>query len=146
METNFEIADGMSEELGQLRSAEQHINTPITDAAQDAIDIVHKRFKDQGPGWAPHKDPRSDDHPLLMDTMHLYDSIQANVEGSKAEVFSDCEYSNYQDQGTSTIPARPFLYVDSDVADEAEKTVGDFLFASGNSPFLSFLGQLIKEE
>jgi len=64
--------------------------------------------------WAPATaDARTADGSavfgLLFRTGFLYQSIQASVQGTQVTVFSDAPYAKHLQQGTTRMPARPFL-------------------------------------
>lgn len=75
-----------------------------------------------GTPWKPSK--KKQNHPLLQKTGRLRYSIhviRANSKGIKWG--SNLSYSNYQNKGTRTIPARQFIGMDRTVAAIIKKEV-----------------------
>jgi len=118
----FDIEDTATPLFEDLILAENNMSDPLKRAADEAIKSVHENFEAGGrPAWQPHK--KEVPWPLLMDTMSLYDSIDAEIHDKEVWVLSTEEYAPYQDLGTEHIPARPFLVIQNSDADEIEKII-----------------------
>lgn len=99
-------------------------NLPMEQIGEMLVDSVHRNFDEEGrpTSW----EPRQDDNPwpILNKTGHLYNSIHVTEVGTDfVNVDSDAFYGDWQDQGTSRIPARPFLVIQSEDEEAAQEII-----------------------
>lgn len=66
-------------------------------------------------------------HSLLELTGNLLDSIQWEVRGDEVVVGSNMVYAPTHQYGTDDVPARPFLGLSKDNADDVEQVILDFI-------------------
>ncbi len=104
--------------VARLRAPE-----PLLGAIGEAeVELSRERIEETkddplGGGWLPWADSTSRqrvrkgtaDLGLLYDTGELLESIHAAVEGNTVAIGSDVDYAIYLQDGTSKMPARPFL-------------------------------------
>jgi len=62
--------------------------------------------------------------PPLRKTNYMYDTIHYTLTEDSIDISSDAYYAEYQDKGTSHIPARPFFLLQT----EDEQQMEDLLF------------------
>lgn len=100
------------ERMGNLRPA-------FARAAIEVLDDAQQQFNDGGdPPWAPKKHPNG--LPLLVRKGTLKQSLQADAIGAVDDITggvrvgTNVAYAPFQQKGTATIPARPFLWRDDD--------------------------------
>lgn len=110
----------LEHQLGNLDEVMGSIGDMMIDGARAHID------SEADGSWPP---PAMDyGHPLLRDTDALYNGFEARVSGDSVTVDNSMFYADYQDQGTRTIPARPFMYLDDYMSDEAERLMDEYLW------------------
>lgn len=75
--------------------------------------------------WAPRKELKSDDHPLLIKSGALRQSIGWKLQGSDTVVIgTDRKYARYHQTGTKNMPARPVFPVkDGNLTPRVERKV-----------------------
>lgn len=99
---------------------------PMDAIGQLLVESVHQNFDQEGrpTAW----EPRQDDNPwpILRKTGDLYHSIHYSIVGDTVYVDEGVGYGTYHDQGTSRLPARPFLLVQ----DEDEQAIMDIIAQS----------------
>jgi len=125
---------GMDALLARLKKLESEIagdglRKRLLRAGIVVLKAATERIDAGGPGWAPNKTHT----PLLHRTGTLLRSLTANasgnitaIEGSTVEVGTNVEYARYLQEGTRNMEARPYLFIDDEVA----KSVRD-VFAQG---------------
>lgn len=124
---NFEIYDSeVFNQFNHLEEAAYHV--PLDEIGQLLVQSVHANFDAQGrpTQW----EGRQDDHPwpILIKTGALYNSIGYSVHGDGVSVDCGEPYGDYHDQGTSRIPARPFLLIQDEDANEIENMIWEHLW------------------
>lgn len=79
-------------------------------------------------------DPYDDGHPLLRKTGAMREGVHGQVsvsaEGFSVDITDDMDYANYIHEGTSRIPARPFMDIPEDILDRIESDIADQLFGN----------------
>jgi len=84
------------------------LHPALEEIGQLLVDSVHGTIDTEGHGdWDPPA--RDYGHPLLYDTGTLYNSIYYTAAGDSVTVDVGVSYGRFQNEGTSRIPARPFL-------------------------------------
>jgi len=113
-----------------LKKKFEDLGEPMSWIGEAYVQAVREHIDDQNGGsWAP---PAKDyGHPLLKDSLDLYNGISYSVSSDDQTVTidSDVDYAVYQDEGTATIPARPFLFIDRPMEDEAEQILNDYVWS-----------------
>lgn len=78
--------------------------------------------------WSPdYAATREPHHSLLIDTQNLLDSIAGQSSDGAATVGTDLVYGPAHQYGTDRIPARPFLGLSKDNADEINEAIKAWL-------------------
>ncbi len=91
------------------------VDQPIRQTSQDASEFVKTALlqsfdSEQNPygeAWKPLKHPRPGK--ILNLTGHLRDSFDISADPFSIDIKNTAEYSEFQDKGTNTIPARQFI-------------------------------------
>jgi phage gpG-like protein len=125
MGLEFSITENMTAAVHDI--IERGENLPMDEIAQFLVESVHQNFDAEGrpDPWAPRAEsPYDDGHPILRDSGSLYESIYAStISQDEITVTSNLEYAEYNDQGTSRMPARPFFLMQDSDADEIENII-----------------------
>lgn len=121
---NINIDDFEVQELfHHLEYQAEHLDDAMNEIGQLMVDSVRANFEAGGrpEAW----EPRLVDvpWPILRKTGNLYNSIHYSVYGDNVDIDDDTEYGRYHDQGTSRLPARPFLLIQ----DEDEQRIMDLI-------------------
>jgi phage gpG-like protein len=92
------------------------------------VDSVHQNFDEEGrpDAWQPRQDDNP--WPILRRTGNLYNSITYQTHTDGVDVYSTTDYADYHDSGTSRLPARPFLIIQPEDADEIENLIWEHLW------------------
>jgi phage gpG-like protein len=128
MGLEFSISENVTESLREIASRADDL--PMQDISDILLQSVRENFLAQGrpDPWTPRVDnPYDDGHPLLMDTMALYNSLYADVTADEVEINSGEDYGEYLDQGTSKMVARPFFIIQEEDADRIEDLLAQHL-------------------
>lgn len=101
------------------------LNRSLIDSIKDeTADLLEDRMRDrvQAGNFLPLKNPNKPwwHRPLNL-TGALLRSIYADYDERAVYVYSDLDYSGFHQYGTSTIPARKFIYIDAADAAAIEK-------------------------
>lgn len=91
----------------------QAADLPVADVAQLALDYVAETFREEGRGdWAPALHDYG--HPLLDDTGHMRESVQADQHNDGVVIDNPVEYASFQNE------AREFMYIDEGIESQIE--------------------------
>ena len=115
------ITDQFTPLLNEMALSGEDLSPVLGQIGELMVDSVHENFDWQGRPelW----EPRQDDNywPILMHTGNLLHSIHYEVEGGfSVSVGSDVPYAGFHQQGTSKMPARPFLLIQDQDTNEIE--------------------------
>jgi phage gpG-like protein len=104
---NFDVNDTLLADW-IAENGNRDLHPALEEIGQLLVDSVHGTIDTEGHGdWeAPAWDYG---HALLQDTGALYNSIYYEIQGESVNVDVGVSYGRYQNEGTSRIPARPFL-------------------------------------
>jgi len=119
---DFTIEDSaVLAELSRINAQVEDL--PLDTIGQLLVDSVHANFDAEGrpDSWEPRKDDNP--WPVLNKTGTLYNSIQYRTVPDGVEVYTDTDYGDYQDLGTSVIPPRPFLLAQTEDEDAIEELI-----------------------
>lgn len=99
---------------------------PMDEIGNLLVESVHENFNAEGrpDSWEPRRDDNP--WPILRRTGALYNSISYSVFGDTVTVDENVGYGTFHDQGTSRLPARPFLLIQP----EDEQAIMDLIARS----------------
>ena len=112
------IEDHITPGLVDLADHFEHL--PMEEIAGVMVASVHENFEAEGrpDPWEPRKDDNP--WPILNKTGALKNSIESMVSGNEITVYAGF-YGQFHDEGTTWLPARPFLLLqDEDMAEIEE--------------------------
>jgi phage gpG-like protein len=109
------LLDPITRRWAQQRDFLEEVGATFAGIAIDRIE--NKKADADGKKWAPwakstrkaRQKEGSAGSGLLLRTGALRDSIRYEVQGQKVSVKTDLSYAQYLQNGTSRMPARPFL-------------------------------------
>jgi phage gpG-like protein len=103
---------------------ERDIGPALEEIGAMLVDSVKETIDSEGHGdWEPAAYDYG--HPLLKDTNSLYNSIRYQISGDEITVSHGVDYGDYQNEGTSRIPARPFLVMQQQDLAMAEEIIAN---------------------
>ena len=116
-----EIARSIAQRAGDLSPALEQIGAML-------VESVRRNFDEGGrpEKWEPLKGKNAARTPLVK-TGGLRDSIRAALENGAIELQSPLPYASFQQEGTRTIPARPFLVVQEEDYEKAGRIIAGYL-------------------
>jgi len=102
---------------------------PMDQISQVMLDAVQQNFDEEGrpDPW----EPRQDDNPwpILTKTGALRGSITADIGQDSVMINHETDYGDYHQEGTSRMPARPFLILTDDDQDRIEEVISNWFDA-----------------
>jgi phage virion morphogenesis protein len=124
----------IEQRLGRLAALDGQLTPLMDEIAQALLASTQRRFEDEagpdGTAWAQTKRGGS----ILRDQGHLYQSLTPEADGHSAAVGSNLVYARIHQLGgeagrglSVSLPARPFLGLDSEDKAEISALVRDYM-------------------
>jgi phage gpG-like protein len=111
--------------LSLIRERLENLSPALERAARIALDSVRRNVEAGGrPPWPPLKDKS---RTPLIKTGSLLHSLTSGVSGNEAFVGTLAPYAVFQEEGTKSIPARPFMHLQEENLGAMEEAITDYL-------------------